>query len=401
MILKFSKTMTAKDIENTIRDAFGYSDIGEFYFKAGNKWYLAEVKYDQEGGDNPRDWDGKGAIMACSHHRYKLGDVQLDCNAAEFLINLVEKAYKFDIHAKENPVADTFTEYAVKEGILVKENMSIGNPGDETYKEYVRYFIKPKRDEGWGLAQCSYLENQRDFRTFAASVMDYMNVEQLVGLVKEMGYEILPLYLYEHSGITMSVSSFNDRWDSGCVGYIYTTKEYYKKETGNQLGDDWRDTVKLNMIGQVKEYDRYLRGDVFGYVVSEYTENEAVSEDTVEYALDYSFDEVDSCWGFYNYDAEENGTLVEKSAAIEELASSIWGILSEACEEKMGKEELRQYIYNEFNVGDNCTIAPAMLDGILKYAEGLSPDAQKDFLKLCLPSIPVEVIDNVFIEKEA
>ena len=38
----------------------------------------------------------------------------------------------------------------------------------------------------------------------------------------------LPLYVYEHSGITMSTGSgypYNDRWDAGCAGFIYITKE--------------------------------------------------------------------------------------------------------------------------------------------------------------------------------
>ena len=34
-----------------------------------------------------------------------------------------------------------------------------------------------------------------------------------------------PLYLYDHSGITISTKPFGCRWDSGQVGYIYTTKK--------------------------------------------------------------------------------------------------------------------------------------------------------------------------------
>lgn len=36
----------------------------------------------------------------------------------------------------------------------------------------------------------------------------------------------------------------------------------------------------------------------------------------------------------------------------------------------MSKAEFRQWIYDNYNVpGNNCTLAPAMLDGILDYAE--------------------------------
>ena len=36
---------------------------------------------------------------------------------------------------------------------------------------------------------------------------------------------ILPLYLYDHSGITISTTPFGDPWDSGRVGFIYMTRE--------------------------------------------------------------------------------------------------------------------------------------------------------------------------------
>ena len=42
---------------------------------------------------------------------------------------------------------------------------------------------------------------------------------------KKGGLFITPIYMYEHSGITISTKPFGDVWDSGQVGYIYTTKE--------------------------------------------------------------------------------------------------------------------------------------------------------------------------------
>lgn len=43
---------------------------------------------------------------------------------------------------------------------------------------------------------------------------------------------ILPLYLYDHSGITMNTTGFSDRWDSGQVGFIYASKQKLIDETG-------------------------------------------------------------------------------------------------------------------------------------------------------------------------
>ena len=43
-------------------------------------------------------------------------------------------------------------------------------------------------------------------------------------------YLMLPLYLYDHSGLAMSTESFSGRaphaeWDSGQVGWIYVSKK--------------------------------------------------------------------------------------------------------------------------------------------------------------------------------
>jgi len=41
---------------------------------------------------------------------------------------------------------------------------------------------------------------------------------------------ILPLYLYDHSGITMNTTGFSCGWDSGQVGYIVMSYEKIRKE---------------------------------------------------------------------------------------------------------------------------------------------------------------------------
>jgi len=102
----------------------------------------------------------------------------------------------------------------------------------------------------------------------------------------------LPLYLYDHSGITMSTSSFHDRWDSGQVGYIYLTRETILKEWGWKVLTKERRTFLENyMKGDVETYDQYLTGDVYGYIVE-----------------DENGETLDSCWGFYGSEhAEEEG----------------------------------------------------------------------------------------------
>jgi len=105
-------------------------------------------------------------------------------------------------------------------------------------------------------------------------------------------YIILPLYLYDHSGITMNTTGFSCPWDSGQVGYIYCEKG---KEG---LSDE---KIKELLIGEVETYDQYLTGDVYGFVCYrkiKYKECDHVEEENV-----------DSCWGFYGSDPKKNGMM--------------------------------------------------------------------------------------------
>lgn len=87
---------------------------------------------------------------------------------------------------------------------------------------------------------------------------------------------ILPLYLYDHSGLSISTRSFNDPWDSGQVGWIYATpddlRETFMREPTEQ--DIWNALPTLRQ--EVHEYDLYLNG--FAYCFELY-ENDGVQID--------------------------------------------------------------------------------------------------------------------------
>ena len=77
-----------------------------------------------------------------------------------------------------------------------------------------------------------------DLETFWESLAAEVGLEVKVDWDEEQIKEInskviiLPLYLYDHGGITMNTGGFNYPWDSGQVGWIYCTKEKFRKETG-------------------------------------------------------------------------------------------------------------------------------------------------------------------------
>lgn len=121
-------------------------------------------------------------------------------------------------------------------------------------------------------------------------------------LMKQGATIIMPLYLYDHSGITISTAPFSCRWDSGQVGFIYCTREDIKKNWNiKKVTQEKREHARRILEGEVKTYDQFLTGEVYGFVIEK-----EVKCDECGHIED---DHIDSCWGFYGSDVANNGIL--------------------------------------------------------------------------------------------
>ena len=84
-------------------------------------------------------------------------------------------------------------------------------------------------------------------------------------------YLMLPLYLYDHSGLALRTESFigkavHAEWDSGQVGWIYVSKEAALKEFGGEkMTGAIRKQAEDLMRSEVAVYDAYLRGECYGF----------------------------------------------------------------------------------------------------------------------------------------
>ena len=138
----------------------------------------------------------------------------------------------------------------------------------------------PREDSGFGTMLCGH-------RRYNLGDVQIESQDDLNKIMNRKDVKFLPLYLYDHSGITMSTSPFSCPWDSGQVGIIYATHEDIRKEFGPQgraLGHitDKAITSAFKLMRQeVEVYDAFLKGEVYGYIIE-----------------DPDGDEIDSCWGF-------------------------------------------------------------------------------------------------------
>lgn len=121
----------------------------------------------------------------------------------------------------------------------------------------------------------------------------------------------LPLYLYDHSGITMNTTGFSCSWDSGQVGIIYMTYEAIAEAfmierlnpEGWEPNDETREKALSLMRSEVETYDQYLTNDVYGYIITKPEPDD-----------DGEFEELESCWGFYGEEAaKEEGHEAAKA----------------------------------------------------------------------------------------
>jgi hypothetical protein len=127
-------------------------------------------------------------------------------------------------------------------------------------------------------------------------------------LFKELGAVItIPLFLLDHGGITMSTTPFNDKWDSGQVGFIYMDRETILKEAPGSpkiLTPKAKEWATKCLESEVKEYGQYLTGDVWGYIIEDDEGNE-----------------IEACWGYYGEDCcRTEGEAVLASFQLKEAA---------------------------------------------------------------------------------
>lgn len=111
-------------------------------------------------------------------------------------------------------------------------------------------------------------------------------------------YHMLPLYLYDHSGLTIRTAPFSCPWDSGQVGFIFISKAQAVQEWGTKAAEE---KVLAWMRAEVETYNYYLSGDVWYWSIE-----------------DKEGEILDSCGGFYGYEYAETEMKAAAAAILKE-----------------------------------------------------------------------------------
>jgi len=168
---------------------------------------------------------------------------------------------------------------------------------------------------------CDFVENPREWDNLGTMVCfhrrydlgdkhnynhnDYDSWEEMERAIikNENVAVILPLYLYDHSGITMNTTGFGCDWDSGQVGFIFISKQKALQEYGGKIvTKKLKERLVTYLTNEVETYDQYISGDVYQFEI-----------------LDENGEFEDSCGGFYGSDITKNGILDYVSSEDREL----------------------------------------------------------------------------------
>ena len=103
-------------------------------------------------------------------------------------------------------------------------------------------------------------ENDDTFEGFAekhgVDISKPWNLDSVMEAMRKEGYYVVPVYALHHGVSHYSIYDFHDRWDSCVVGVAFC-----KKQKGLPDNDDYFRKV---IDREVKEYDAWLNGEIYG-----------------------------------------------------------------------------------------------------------------------------------------
>lgn len=219
-------------------------------WRNGEAEYCLHVELDEYPQD-PRSWDNI-SVLACFHRNYSLGDAIDEKNPEDHWRMLVRRF-----------VSDEEVFRAARDGKLEGIRLERNPDCQDEYDVYETCYLYGWQSPNEAKECLEYSEiGER-------SVSEYINDDLTIGhcqTLLEPYLEWKPLWLYDHSGISIScgrrVWPYNDMWDSGQVGFAYVTRQKLVEEgIVSADSDDWRSKASEIIMQEVEDYDMFVRGD--------------------------------------------------------------------------------------------------------------------------------------------
>lgn len=221
--------------------------------------YCISIEKDNDPSNPRTEWDNMGTICI-PHNRYELSDKDTPTDLDELRKEILGIEY---VKEKYNDIVESTQRYNNATGASMK-----------------------------AISWAKFLKNYKE----------YDEISTFEGA-------IVPIRLYIHSDITISVCE-----KESADGFAYVPKETILKEYGGKiLTKQLKEKVKTMLVGEIKTFDQYLQGDVFGYYIKRLSKTDFPTwEDMEDEQVKDLGETIESCWGFYYEDEEEMFKDMEK-----------------------------------------------------------------------------------------
>lgn len=174
--------------------------------------------------------------------------------------------------------------------------------------EYKNYLINVYQD-----TDCESPRDSCDFtshfwnnsRRYTFDSRRESSIEDIVdekGLSKDFidSHIFVKVYIYSHSGESISTSSFGDPWDSGMFGILAEDKDEIRKEFGvKRISKKLHQMIIDRLEREVEEVNQWLQGECYGYEITPLGDTEDV---------------LDSCWGLIGDYHDEDSYMLHDYA---------------------------------------------------------------------------------------
>lgn len=253
---------------------------------------------------NPRtEWNNL-AHMICWHRNYSLGDEHAFPGLEYFLSSLVT----------EHVTHEKLREYLLsKKGSVWLEYIEHSSEEIEQYECNARVALGygDKYDGDYWECDGPHEKNKTIDEAVDQTPLEYLTPDDVAELLEDE-LVMLPVSIYDHSGVSIWLGSPTCMWDSGQVGFMYLTKEDALKQLRNCTEENWRERATQCMEAEMSVYDNYISGNVYGFVIEDEEGNE-----------------IDSCWGYYGDDDAksqniQNRLLIDNTILHQEKLNAIF-----------------------------------------------------------------------------
>jgi len=112
----------------------------------------------------------------------------------------------------------------------------------------------------------------------------------------EKDFYVLPVYMFDHSGLAFSINDFNDRFDSGQIGRAYVSVQSLIENYGGDTAET-RARAQAALASELDEYQSFVNGEIYGYIY------ETRANPKVD------FEQKEAIWNIVDDDLNTNGAL--------------------------------------------------------------------------------------------